>query len=341
MIRVAQPTFGRDLVKQLSPHILKGAIVFTMEPPWSIVKQRLACEPMRVEYVSSMELYDIEKFVESLPDFDVAIGIGGGTSIDTAKFAAWRRNKKLMLIPTILSTDAPFTKAIGVRVDGRVRYIGEVYPELLLIDFDILQIAPKRLNRSGVGDILSIYTALWDWKLANETTGEAYDGSVAIESKNILQTLLDSADEIKECTEKGLKTLAELFVREVLLCEKFGNSRPEEGSEHYLAYCIEYLTKKKFLHGELVTLCVVLTSLYQGQDTQTIVETIKKLGIECSPEKIGITDQELFDALLFLPKYLDMEKQLLYGIYHHNPPTKNRAKEILERCKDILQTFCS
>lgn len=336
MVRVAQPTLGRNLVEQLSSYILKDAIVFTMELPWNIVKQKLACEPMLVKYVGSMEHSAIEKFVESLSDFEVAIGIGGGTSIDTAKFAAWRRNKRLILVPTILSTDAPFTKAVGVRIDGRVRYIGEIYPDFLLVDFDILQSAPKRLNRNGAGDILSIYTALWDWKLAHETIGEVYDESVAAESKNILQTLVNSADEIKECTEQGLKTLAELFLREVLLCEKFGSSRPEEGSEHYLAYCIEYQTKKKFLHGELVALCVILTSLYQGQEAQKIIEAIKRLGIECSPEEIGITEQELIDALLYLPKYLDMEKQLLYGIYHHTPPTEGNAKELLERYKNIL-----
>lgn len=341
MIRVAQPTFGRNLLTNLSVNTLKRAIVFSAEPPWSMVRKRLESEPMLVEFVGSMELSDLEKLVGSLPDFEFAIGMGGGVSIDSAKFAAWKRRRKLILIPTVLSTDAPFTKSVGVRVNGRVRYIGEIYPELLLIDFDILQSAPKRLNRSGAGDILSIYTALWDWKLAHEAIGESYDESIADESKSILQTLIESADEIRECTEKGLETLAELFLREVSLCEKFGNSRPEEGSEHYLAYCIEYLTRKKFLHGELVTLCVILTSLYQGQDAQNITEMIKRLGVEYSIEKVGITEQELVDSLLYLPEYLNEEKQLLYGVYHSNPPTKAIVKELLEKYRNLCDSVLS
>lgn len=336
MIRVSEPIFGRGLAGDLPSDILRNAIVFTMEIPWGIVQPSLACSPFQVRYVGGMELSSVEKFVESLPDFEVAIGVGGGTSIDTAKFAAWKRDKRLILIPTILSTDAPFTKAIGVRVDGRVRYLGEVYPDPLLIDFDILQKSPKKLNRSGAGDVLSIYTALWDWKLASEKSSERYDEMIANESKKILQALADKAEEICENTELGLKTLAMLFKEEVLLCEIFGSSRPEEGSEHYFAYCIEYLTKKKFLHGELIAFSVILTSLYQGQDASMIKNVVKRLGIEHSPEAIGITEKEVIDTLVYLPKYLEEEKQLLYGIYHHKPPTEKEARELLEKLKDIL-----
>lgn len=337
MIRTSEPIFGRGLVKQLAHDILNNAIVFTMEIPWNLVRPYLAHEPVQVRYVEGMELSALEKFTESLPNFEVAIGIGGGTSLDTAKFAAWRRKKRLILIPTILSTDAPFTKAIGVRVEGRVRYLGEVYPELLIIDFDILQKAPKKLNRSGAGDILSIYTALFDWKLAKESIGEAYDESVASESKKVFETMINVADEIRENTELGLKVLAELFKKEVMLCEIFGNSRPEEGSEHYFAYCIEYLTKKKFLHGELVAFSVILTSLCQEQDVNAIRSVIERLGIEHSLEAVGVTEKEVIDALLYLPKYLEGEKQLLYGIYHKNPPTEGKAKELLEKFKALVK----
>ena len=75
---------------------------------------------------------------------------------------------------------------------------------------------------------------------------------------------------------------------EVALCEAWGNSRPEEGSEHYLAYCIEddalrsaaqqksdggeaagaeapasMARRTAFVHGQLVGLCTVAVARWQ------------------------------------------------------------------------------
>ena len=46
-------------------------------------------------------------------------------------------------------------------------------------------------------------------------------------------------------SEEGLRLLSELYVEEVALCEAWGDSRPEEGSEHYLAYCVEDISSRE------------------------------------------------------------------------------------------------
>ena len=99
---------------------------------------------------------------------DVLDGIGGGTAIDTAKFLAWKTGCPLLQMPTITSVDAGFTDPIGVRIGGRVRYIGSIVPIRVVIDVDVIRSAPLRLNRSGIGDILSCHTGLWDWKAASD-----------------------------------------------------------------------------------------------------------------------------------------------------------------------------
>ena len=109
-----------------------------------------------------MEQAAIEARIDALPRAASVFGIGGGSACDAAKLYAARTGARLVLVPTILSADAAFTKSAGVRVGHRVRYVGEVFPDHLLVDFDLLRQAPPRLNRAGAGDILSISTAAWE-----------------------------------------------------------------------------------------------------------------------------------------------------------------------------------
>ena len=272
----------------------------------------------------------LERQIDRLPDVDAVFGIGGGSACDAAKMVSWRTGAKLALMPSILSVDAAFTSAVGVRVGHNVRYIGEVYPDWLLIDFGLLQRAPVRLNVAGVGDILSIFTALHDWKLAVEAVGERYDEDIAKNAGRILEKLLSQAGAIRGCDEEGLKLIAESYVEEVRLCELHGNSRPEEGSEHYFAYCLESLTHKSYIHGELVALGILVAALYQERDVEELVAFMRESGLVYSPEKIGISEREIFQTLVALPAYLERETQLPYGIFHHRGMTPEKARKLID-----------
>jgi ribosome silencing factor RsfS/YbeB/iojap len=110
------------------------------------------------------------------------VGLGGGTALDTAKYVAWRTGRPLVQVPTITSVDAGFTDAIGIRDLGKVRYVGTVVPELVVLDLPLIRSAPPRLNRAGVGDVLSCHTGLFDWRLATEhgTTHPWHTGLAAL-----------------------------------------------------------------------------------------------------------------------------------------------------------------
>ena len=114
-------------------------------------------------------------------------------------------------------------------VKTSVVYVGDARPAALLIDFKLLQAAPAVLNRSGVGDLLSCYTALWDWNEAHVRLGEPIDSAIVRRTRELLERLLSlgSAKAVNAVTEDGLRLLSELYVLEVTLCELWGNARPE------------------------------------------------------------------------------------------------------------------
>ncbi len=314
--RVAIPTYGRNLLRGLPEALYERPIVLTQPEPWDLVKDAFPNDRTQVHAVATMEHAVVQQVTASFGGGSAVFGIGGGSALDHAKFTAWKTGLPLVLVPSILSVDAAYTKAIGIREGSRVRYVGAMFPDHFLIDYGILQAADPLLNRAGVGDILSIFTALWDWREAGVRLGEFHDEGVATRSEALLHRMFDGAGEIGRCTEAGLHLLSELYVGEVVLCEMVGNARPEEGSEHYVAYCLEHQTRRHYLHGALVGMGVLLAGAYQGQDVVPVRKFLRDVQLDSSYKAVGTTGDEVRRCLLAMGDYVGQESQLLPGVFH-------------------------
>jgi len=323
--------YGTDLTAQIVDTYglgQKPPVIFTQPPQWEIhggafegsgVDIRPAQNVIMVPGVDKAQLEGMArqalKAVRSHEsEKAVLIGFGGGQCCDAAKYAAWYlereqttsdRSRELpcdsvicIEIPSVVSVDAFLCEAVAVRDGGKVRYLAGRNPDAVFVDFGIICQAPKELNRSGVADCLSIYTALFDWKLSYQKTGERYDPSVAEQSRAIIKDLLASEDEIRRVTPEGVRAIVEGYVAEVDLCTSWGNSRPEEGSEHFFAYNYEYLCTvenriEHILHGELVGLGLFVQAAAQGdfaaepERAVEIVEIMDRLGLNWTPETVN------------------------------------------------------
>jgi glycerol-1-phosphate dehydrogenase [NAD(P)+] len=333
---VPQPISGCGLIEALPLSERAHAIVHTQPEPWALVGRHFAAETTQVHLVTTMEHAEVRSAADGFGPARRVWGIGGGSALDHAKYTAWRLGLPLVLMPTILSVDAGYTRAVGVREGGRVRYVGDARPQRLLIDFDVLRQAPAVLNRAGAGDILSIFTALCDWRAAAEARGEAYDAGVAAESQALLDRLYAGAGALRDQTDAGLGLLSELYVGEVVLCEQVGNSRPEEGSEHYLAYALEAHSGGHYVHGQLIGLCVVIAGLWQGQDVAPVLRFLRELGLDCRPEAVGTSRDTLCKVVADLPRWLAGEPQLLPGVFHLRPPAPAEAESLVDRALAAL-----
>ncbi|MGQ4876808.1 MAG: iron-containing alcohol dehydrogenase, partial [Promethearchaeia archaeon] len=333
-----KPAFGNqisiDYIESIGDYIL-----FTEIEPWKILESKLKNQPKEVIFNNSMDFIELNKLYDStqaLLDPDTSIvGIGGGTICDTTKFFAWRfrdeeqKEINLILIPSIISVDAFLCSSIAVREKSRVRYMGDISPKKIIIDFDLIQKGPKELNRAGISDVISITSALGDWKLARDEINERFDHNVFQKAKNIVYDLMSEKEEIAEVSEKGITTLVNCLYEEVKLCENWGNSRPEEGSEHFLAYCLECITKARYIHGNLIGMAVLVSLLLQEEYSEFLLDDIKNffddIKINIAPKYQNIKLNEVALALKRI-KQFTIEENLPFSIYHSNKLKLNRKK---------------
>lgn len=115
--------------------------------------------------------------------------MGGGKALDAGKLAAHDAQLPVITIPTTGATCAAWTALSNIyspagafQYDVPLRHC----PELLLLDYDLLQTAPPRTLASGIGD------ALAKWYEAAVSSGQSEDTSVvmAVQQARILRDIL-------------------------------------------------------------------------------------------------------------------------------------------------------
>lgn len=322
--------FGRGIIAEASKDWGEYLLITTPEVLKSVEKM-LGKKPAQIYFVQTLDLTAIEPAVKELPEAETIVGIGGGMAIDLAKFAAWKQGKEPVLVPSAASVDASVCASIAVRNQHRVKYLGYAIAQAILCDFALLQSAPINLNRAGIGDILSIHSALWDWNLAEKKGKGKYLEESARGTSALVDQLEKMAGEIRVASEKALQWLMQAYAQENAICIRTGNSRPEEGSEHFFAYNVEYQTRRAYVHGELVCLGVVLMSRLQENNVARVEKILKQTGVRYQPKELGISRPELEHCLFSLKEYAEKEN-LVYSVINEKPITERTVKEI---CKDL------
>ena len=225
---------------------------------------------------------------------DLIVGIGGGRSVDIAKMIAYNLSKPFVSFPTAASHDGIASPFVSVRGEKPHSLVATA-PLGVFVDIDVIKKAPKKLLASGCGDLVAKITAVKDWQLGRDNTGEYYGRY----SSNLASM---SAKILLEATEKKKKPdtreIVEALISAGVASCIAGSSRPCSGSEHLFSHALDKIAPGVGLHGEKCGIGAILMAKLQGQDWKKIANTLKNVGAPTTAKEIGLKKEILAEALV-------------------------------------------
>jgi glycerol-1-phosphate dehydrogenase [NAD(P)+] len=233
--------------------------------------------------------------------FDAVVGIGGGRTLDVAKYAASQAGLPMVSVATNLAHDGLGSPVASLEDGGRKGSYGVHIPIAVVVDLDFVRRSPAEQIRSGIGDALSNLSALADWEVAAEDRGEAIDGLAAAFARTGATALLHSPDELG--SEAFLRTLAEALVQSGLAMAVAGTSRPCSGACHEISHAIDALYPGQARHGEQVAVGALFATFLREDDFfATLNDALRRHGVPCLPSDLGLTEDQFAAAVAEAPR---------------------------------------
>ena len=151
---------------------------------------------------------------------DFIIGVGGGKALDAAKLLAHQCQIPIVTIPTSAATCAAWTALSNIYSEqGAFQYDVTLArcPDLLILDYGLIQTAPQRTLVAGIGD------AIAKWYEASVSSGHSEQTMIisAVQQARILRDILFQKSAIA-LKEPGSETWQEVTDAVVLLAGVIG-----------------------------------------------------------------------------------------------------------------------
>ena len=206
----------------------------------------------------------IDRVTEELKDAQLIIGIGSGVIQDLCKYVSHFQKLPYMVVATAPSMDGYASTGAAMITGGmKVTYPAGL-PVALVADTQVLKDAPLEMLKAGYGDIIGKFSALNDWELSREVTGEYFCQYIYDLTNEQIEKTLKLADGILERNEESVKALMDALVIIGIMMSFAGSSRPASGSEHHLSHFFEVTGivdgTEYFPHGIDVAYSTVITA---------------------------------------------------------------------------------
>jgi glycerol-1-phosphate dehydrogenase [NAD(P)+] len=236
-------------------------------------------EVVSQETVRGNDVADIVSTAFRLPRGAQAIvAVGGGVAVDVGKYAGFLTRLPVVAVPTAISNDGFASPGVSLTVDGRRVSCPATIPFGVVIDTTIIKGSPARFTFSGIGDLVSKYSAIADWKLAYHATGEPLNDFSAMISLQSVQNLVNHPDRSLDDLA-FLQLVCGALVMSGVAMEVAGSSRPASGSEHLISHAYDLTAPEPSLHGLQVGVATLATTWLQGNPAhETVVRVLHETG---------------------------------------------------------------
>ncbi len=194
------------------------------------------------------------------------VSVGSGTICDVSKEASRELGVPQVVVQTANSVNAFSDDMAVLLIHGVKRTVPSGWPDALVIDLEAIRSAPPRLNRAGVGELVAMFTAPADWRLAAAVgLDDTWDRRVVDLFRNGAGALLDAAPRATSDDLGAHRTLAELMTLSGLALGIAGRTAPISGTEHTVSHLLDMAAvqsgRATGLHGAQVGVAALAVSV--------------------------------------------------------------------------------
>lgn len=334
---------GNGTLNQLGSYLkgegLKQVVIFLgnglIDMFGETVMESLKKEEITVLEYSELDTVDIDDIITlafSMPNKTQAvISIGGGKVIDAGKYAAFLRNIPFISVPTSSSSDGFSSASASLLVHGKRTSVPAKLAYGIVVDTQIIRTAPEKFIYSGIGDMISKITALYDW-IYEEKCGYSTvnDFAVMIAKKAVNSFVRTPYQSIKD--ELFLKELVDSLAMSGIANEIAGSSAPTSGSEHLISHALDKLLEAPQLHGIQVGIATYIMSKMHNHRYVRVQTVLEETGFFDFAATLQMKKSDFLAAIDLAPSikpfrhtYLHEEK------YREEAKRLVREDEILNR----------
>lgn len=256
--------------------------------------------------------------------YDAVVGIGGGRTVDVAKYAASMSGLPFVACATTLTHDGLASPVASLESHGRKASFGVHVPIGVFVDIDEVRTAPSEHISSGVGDVLSNLSAIADWELSRRIHGGTIDGLSVSLARTASEAILD----LEPGTDRFLTTLADSLILSGIAMSVAGSSRPCSGACHEISHALDAYHGSPGLHGAQVAFGALYATWLRG-DTQLFGQlngVMRTHGLPRTPTELGIDREVFVSAVIEAPR----TRPDRFTILEHLDASPARTEELVD-----------
>ncbi len=256
-------------------------------------------------------------------DISCIVGLGGGRTLDVCKYAAYISKTPYLSIPTTAANDGLASPiAVLKRKDDKPKSLGAAMPAMVLIDTEVIAKGPIQNIKAGIGDTISNYTALLDWKFAVSKGKDVMNGYAYLMSCSSLDALMKT--QYQTICPEFIEVLVNSLVLSGIAMDFAGSSRPVSGSEHLFSHALDYYSSQKNLHGLQVALGTVAVLKLIHYPHDEVMDYLKRFEVHVNPVTMKI-DEETF---VYCMQHATTMRSNRYTYLHEIDLSTDRLKSV-------------